>query len=134
MSLFLMVEELRFSADKRPEALGYEVHTHWLCSEDEIGNEFEFRVVREAPDGSKEPGPSVVMIPRSVITRNKFFALKTPETFGVYKLRTEWRRRGDEAWTSDDTYWPIVVNEIKPPQPKPMPALPTTPLDVEKQG
>lgn len=133
MSLFLMVEELRFTAETRPEALGFEVHTHWLCSDDAIGHEFEFRVVREAPDGSEEPGPSVVMVPRSPITRNKFFALKTPEKFGLYKLRTEWRRREDESWTKGVTYWPIVVNEIKPLQPKTTPALPTPTSNVEKQ-
>lgn len=134
ISLFLMVEELRFSADKRPDILGLEVHCHWLASEDEIGKEFELRVQRIAEDGTEEPGPSVIMVPRSVITRNKFFALKTPEKFGLYKLYTEWRLPSDEGWTRGDVYWPIVVNEIKPPEPKPAPILPSTSSDKEKQA
>lgn len=134
MSLFLMVEELRFSADNRPDALGLEVHSYWLASEDEIGKQFDFRVVRVAEDGGEEPGPVVTMTIKSVITRNKFFAFKTPEKFGVYKLRTEWRVPSGEVWQIGDAYWPIVVREIKPPQPTPTPALSPPTSDVEKQS
>lgn len=129
-----MVEELRFDADKRPDVLGLEVHCHWLASADEIGKEFELRVLRVAEDGTEEPGPAVVMVPRSIITRNKFFALKTPEKFGLYRLFTEWRQPSDESWTRGNVYWPIVVKEIKPPQAKPAATLSTSSSDNKEQS
>lgn len=115
-SLFTLTEHIKLTPQKPiPEgakvSLPLEVHVFWLFSEEEFGQEFEWRMVFEGCNGERHWDE--VFATRAQKRRHRVRIRGTPIlAHGDLKLKVEWRRMHEQdEWTRCPAFWPFVVEE-----------------------
>jgi hypothetical protein len=91
-----------------PVATRAQVHTHWIIAPEDVGNEFEWRLV-SCTMQSEFVHPEIHGFradKRRLRYRLRSLAVITiGETF----LKCEWRKKGEGAWQRSQAFWPILI-------------------------
>lgn len=114
-SLFSLIDELA-----APEGGVYplEFHTYWELEPEELNQAFEFKVYVEDA-GGRELHPTVPfrLMSSARRWRQRSLGIRVPNETGEFHLRVQWKRAGEESWTTVPVRWPLVLTIGSPPQP-----------------
>jgi hypothetical protein len=111
-SLFNLVDNIVIGPEALGQVLPIEVHLYWQAEKSAFDTEFEMRLVRARNDGKESTGNIASMkIDKSSRLRKRFHALQLPDEYGTYRLLVEWRKKDDEEWIRDSTYWPLTISQ-----------------------
>ena len=84
-----------------------ELHAYWALTPDELGKDFEWRVVHRA--GAEEKTTELFPL-KSDKKHHRYRVQGFPILLqGELKLMVEWRRAGTDGWSRCSAFWPIKI-------------------------
>jgi hypothetical protein len=125
-SLFTLIEACQIGVDatptpEKPVVLPFQVHAYWYFKPEDIGSEFEWRLVTVTGQQSL-PHTDVFRVKADKQrTRGRVEGFRAVAV-GASTLNAEWRKKGTDVWTLSRAFWPIDV-EFSPKK-TPQPSLP----------
>jgi hypothetical protein len=117
VTLFNLVEQINVPPGAPPPPQGLvplEIHCYFESPPAELGHDFEMRFVMVAQTGLETP--SEVFRHRTVTARyrTRTFGLPFPPVSGLYDLKVDLRRSGEEGWQRASLAWPLAIVEASP--------------------
>lgn len=109
-TLFSLTEQLQLP--QVPAQVNLETHVYWEFTPPEYNEDFDMRLVLVLGDGNRVGSQPFELRSATRRFRMRLTGLRLEAT-GECFLTTEWRRRGEEAWTRCDVAWPLVVEELR---------------------
>jgi ribonuclease I len=85
-----------------------QVHTHWIIAPEDVGIEFEWRLVSCAASSEFAHKDTHTFKAEKRRLRYRLKALSVIST-GETLLRCEWRKKGEGNWQRSQAFWPIVI-------------------------
>ena len=107
-SLFNLVEQVQVP---RPTSLPYEIHVYWQMTDEEIGQEFEMRVIIHS-DVDERRSPGVPFTTNTRRHRVRITGGLPALSAGQYEIRVESRLGNVQQWTRHGIMWPLDVEEL----------------------
>src|SRR5258706_2626007 len=104
VTLFNLVEQINVPPGAPPPPHGVvplEIHAYLELAPDEVGRDIEIRFVMVAASGVGTPSVTFHHRPITPRFRTRTFGLPFPPVAGLYTVRLDHRRRGEDRWHRD---------------------------------
>lgn len=117
VTLFNVVEQvnLQHNVDPPPGAfLPLEIHAYFLVGSSELQQPFEMRFALVGPSGLELLTDSSPHKSTTTRYRTRSLGLPAPVMAGSYQLCVDLKQPGQNAFTRETLYWPLVVARTEP--------------------
>ena len=112
LSLFHLVEQIQ--SQQFPVVLPLELHVYWEFEKNELGRDYEMRVLRVEGATATLAGPAIGLPSTWVRNRLRLVGLRL-EGDGSFQLVPEWRSVPDGEWVSTGMGWPVQATVAEDP-------------------